>query len=384
MPAEVSLFTDIIKNPPKSLGKNPYPAFKLPKTLYHQTVDLTPHPQPLSQAIVDSFQTKSASVSAIQSYQELSTKYGVERVRQELRIQAIQNPFMHAIFQHIEEILRLSPQREHHPRLEEIYNQISSPFSKYEPNTQLNGFDGQWLSSLFKGSTQILDIGCGTGRLLQSLQAEGLNVVGIDLVQKHIAEVNTQVPDAKIALSSWHNLPFKDGSFANAYCLGRSITHNTTVEDYIKFFKEARRVLQTNGQLVIDMPDINTGHHAEVTKLFKEKMAANGIYAVEEGSLHDSPDGEHFFDRLILPQEQFTAIARFCGFEAQIITKQNYTDSQKTPNTNLYWILRKLPEPATLEEVIENLSQIVHAREKLYSSNHELKEYYSYSSLSRN
>ncbi|HOW28613.1 MAG TPA: glycosyltransferase [Elusimicrobiota bacterium] len=94
-------------------------------------------------------------------------------------------------------------------------------------------------------SGPILDVGCGSSRILQSLE----NIVGLDVAmyklrymsQKHDALINASV----------FNIPFATASFSGAIC--SQVIEHIPQNDII--FKELARVIEPGGLLIIGTPD---------------------------------------------------------------------------------------------------------------------------------
>ncbi|NIM95898.1 MAG: methyltransferase domain-containing protein [Anaerolineales bacterium] len=62
-------------------------------------------------------------------------------------------------------------------------------------------------------SGSILDVGCGTGTLLQMANANGMECFGIDTSIGMLKQVRIKVPDAKLVQASFYELPFPDDVF---------------------------------------------------------------------------------------------------------------------------------------------------------------------------
>lgn len=95
-------------------------------------------------------------------------------------------------------------------------------------------------------NAKVLDIGCGTGKYGEMMQENGYTVVGID-------KSETQINQAKQLIEAYEgdaiNLPFKDESFD--ICTMIIMIQQLSKKERIKAFKEAHRVLKTNGILFI-------------------------------------------------------------------------------------------------------------------------------------
>ena len=66
---------------------------------------------------------------------------------------------------------------------------------------------------------RMLDVGCGTGALLEDTQAEFNGVVfGLDLAAAHLALARRHAPTARLTQADAHNLPYPDGAFDLTLC----------------------------------------------------------------------------------------------------------------------------------------------------------------------
>lgn len=79
----------------------------------------------------------------------------------------------------------------------------------------------------------VLDIACGTGRVLEKLLALGADAYGIDYTQGLLDLAGKRVRPERLALGDAHDLPFATGAFEYAYTVG-SIEHFQRLPDAIK------------------------------------------------------------------------------------------------------------------------------------------------------
>lgn len=295
---------------------------------------------------------------------------GLEDIRKTLRENAQSDDIFKAKYQQVEDSLGLIPGKTFED-LRNLYNEIN--FQEYSPNDQLNDYDEQLMLNIIgdkqkeantsgaERKVKVLDIGTGPGRHISRLTNDGIDVVGFDFVEKHVQQAREANPNVKVMVADWHNMPYKDGEFDVAYCLGRSSSHNTTVEDFVQFLSESKRVLAPNGRLVLDLPDSESQYYREQIKRIKDISAQLGIPDITPGIIIDSPDGKNYFDRFVPSREQFKAIAKLAGFDAELIEDKQY-EAVAGQASNLYWNLTQSQGVLTEDQKFE-LEQIAYGKE---------------------
>jgi ubiquinone/menaquinone biosynthesis C-methylase UbiE len=114
--------------------------------------------------------------------------------------------------------------------------------------------------------TCILDIGCGTGRLLRRLQARwpSAALVGVDLAEGMVTQARAQTPGATIYLAPAERLPLQD----NSVDLVTSTVSFHHWSDQAQGVREAARVLRPGGLFVLaDMSLAAHGHPLSRTRV---------------------------------------------------------------------------------------------------------------------
>ncbi len=129
------------------------------------------------------------------------------------------------------------------------YNLISQQFSSTRKNIWKEfGF----LFENLEKNTSILDLGCGNGRFYHFFKDKKINYWGVDISEKLIEKAKENHPRANFETANALNLPFEDEKFDSIFSLA-VFHHIPTVEERIKFLKEAKRVLKKNGILKISV-----------------------------------------------------------------------------------------------------------------------------------
>ena len=103
------------------------------------------------------------------------------------------------------------------------------------------------LKRLFLPQERLLELACGTGRLLRSLRQEGWSVAGVD---QSLPMLTAGFPSGlvDVRVGDVFDLPFPDGSFDGAY----NFRFTNHYPDLRPLFSECRRVLRAGGHLVFD------------------------------------------------------------------------------------------------------------------------------------
>ncbi|HYI61783.1 MAG TPA: class I SAM-dependent methyltransferase [Acidimicrobiales bacterium] len=147
------------------------------------------------------------------------------------------------------------------------------------------------------GGGLILDVGCGTGRLLPHLAAGG-EVVGIDLSPGMLAVARQEQPDAPLLVGALDALPLASGSAASA--VAWYSTMYAPDDELVDAFAELGRIVAPGGLLLLGF------HVGDETKHLRQAYG----HAVELTSRRRSPDtvvaagrpgGWHEVERLVRP-----------------------------------------------------------------------------------
>lgn len=111
------------------------------------------------------------------------------------------------------------------------------------------------LINLAADKEEILDLGCGEGTRLSLISKKG---IGIDISKKAIGIAKKEFPKLNFLVGDLERLPFKDNSFDLVYS-AYVFEHLTNPE---KVIEEVKRVLKTNGDLVIICPNYGSPNRA--------------------------------------------------------------------------------------------------------------------------
>ena len=120
----------------------------------------------------------------------------------------------------------------------------------------------------------ILELGCGTGRLLLPLAELGLTVTGIDLSAALLAIADTKFQNAglqgdvplhlSLVEGDFRNFELAQKNFAFAYCVSNTLMHCTTQAEQIAALRATYDHLKPGGALLIDLFNPDVAHLQQV------------------------------------------------------------------------------------------------------------------------
>lgn len=124
----------------------------------------------------------------------------------------------------------------------------------------------------------VLELGCGTGRLLVPLGLKGYHVTGVDASPAMLALARRKLDDA--GLADRVTLVKQDvralgvgGGFHLAYCVLNSFLHLLTLDDQLAGLRSAFQCLSPGGVLVLDVFNPDLGRLLEATgQIYLEKV----------------------------------------------------------------------------------------------------------------
>lgn len=139
--------------------------------------------------------------------------------------------------------------------VQRAYDTVAEDYAAYLPDTRweapldLAMVDAFAIAVTAGNDAQVLDAGCGTGRMSQYLIERGCSVEGVDLSPGMVAVARRNHPGVVFTVGSLTELPYPDDQFAGVM-LWYSIIH-TPPAGQARIFAEATRVLRPAGYLLI-------------------------------------------------------------------------------------------------------------------------------------
>jgi SAM-dependent methyltransferase len=212
----------------------------------------------------------------------------------------------------------------------------------------------------------VLEVGCGTGRVLIPTARAGIEIVGLDLSPHMLAVCRTRLLDEPEAVQSRVRLvqaDMCDFDLAQAFKLVtlpfRPFQHLVTVEEQLSCLQSIHRHLVEGGQLILDLfnpslealvrdnlgqefgdePEFTIPDGRRVLRRHKTiaRDYANQVTQVELIYSITHPDGRqeklvHAFSMRYLYRFEVEHLLGRCGFKAQ----QVYADYDKSPYGSKY------------------------------------------------
>lgn len=101
----------------------------------------------------------------------------------------------------------------------------------------------------------VLELGCGTGRVLLPIARTGLACVGVDPSAQMLRVLRAKQPPANLTLvqATMQTLDLPERGFALAYMAFRAFQHLLTVDDQLEALTRIREHLRPDGLLALDV-----------------------------------------------------------------------------------------------------------------------------------
>ncbi|MBU1275058.1 MAG: methyltransferase domain-containing protein [Proteobacteria bacterium] len=135
-----------------------------------------------------------------------------------------------------------------------FYDRVAGVYDqRYAYHPAIGARQALWLSQMFTPGT-VLDLGCGTGRMLGPLAQAGFRPVGLDCSRAMLARARRKGPSRLVLADARHGLPFASASLELVISLHATLVHFAGPGELEGLLSEAGRVLAPGGALVAELP----------------------------------------------------------------------------------------------------------------------------------
>lgn len=161
--------------------------------------------------------------------------------------------------------------------LKDVYNQISDEFSasRVYPWEELQVF-----IPYFKEGFKVLDLGCGNGRFIKSLNEVGLNYdyLGVDFSEGLISQAKKEFPDYIFEVADMRDLSFEPESFDMIVSIA-AFHHLTSVKERKEMLDNMYAWLRPGGHLFMTNWNLlQKKYFKHILKNFWQKKAWNDFF----------------------------------------------------------------------------------------------------------
>ncbi len=137
----------------------------------------------------------------------------------------------------------------------QFYHQVAEEYDRrWAYPASVTARQTAWLARKFRPG-RILDLGCGTGRMLGPLAQAGFDPVGLDHCAAMLATARRRHRGPRLVLAdAGQGLPFEDHCFDLIISLHATLSHLTDADERRRLAGEALRVLRPGGAMVLELP----------------------------------------------------------------------------------------------------------------------------------
>lgn len=144
------------------------------------------------------------------------------------------------------------------------FDELAESYDRYRIGYADDVYDALAENGVRAGA-DVLDVGCGTGLVLEELHRRGCTVTGADPSEPMLARARRRVPGAAFVLARAESLPFADATFDAATCA--QAFHWV---DQGRALAEMARVVRPGGTIAIWWKSLMRG---DPTRLLREESA---------------------------------------------------------------------------------------------------------------
>ncbi|MCA6362523.1 MAG: class I SAM-dependent methyltransferase [Bacteroidetes bacterium] len=132
----------------------------------------------------------------------------------------------------------------------------------YSKWNELSEIESLFLDKFVKKSSKIIDLGCGTGRIVKTLIPDKENYVGIDFSRQMIDFAIKNNPDYSFICDDILNYNSNFGTFDIALLMNNVVDMINPYERRRNLFKLCKKLLKNNGILIYSSHLLTNGNYA--------------------------------------------------------------------------------------------------------------------------
>ena len=142
-------------------------------------------------------------------------------------------------------------------QLDDAYGRTTARFydAAYERSPQVGGDSDFYRSLAREGAGPVLELGCGTGRVLLRIAEDGFPCTGLDASQHMLdaLRAKSRFPNLRLVRAPMQRFDLGQDRFTLIYSAFRAFQHLYTVEDQLECLACVRRHLAPGGRLAFDV-----------------------------------------------------------------------------------------------------------------------------------
>jgi len=208
---------------------------------------------------------------------------------------------------------------------------VARDYDGYFARNRLFEYDRQWLAEVLTPPGRLLDLGCGTGRLMLAMGRLGHQCVGLDLSAHMLDEARRKLASHRVAgglvrgdLLDVGRL-FAPHSFDHAICMFSTLGMVAGAANRLTILEGVRRVLRPGGRLALHVH--NRRHNAGAPEDLRLLLAGGWRALRGRGEWGDKVLGRYRGVRdlyiHVFSRREIAALCRRAGFDVRCIVPLN-------------------------------------------------------------
>jgi SAM-dependent methyltransferase len=155
----------------------------------------------------------------------------------------------------------------------------------------------EWVTTALPAGGRILDVGCGTGRLLSDLRRSG-EAYGVDCSPSAV-EIWQMTRIAGVLQGRAQRLPFADATFDLVTCL--DVLYHQAVPNEVEVLHELARVLRPGGSLLLRVPALPWLHTRRDERFHTRRRYTRGRLSQQVSTAGLAIERLSYANALLLP-----------------------------------------------------------------------------------